>query len=293
MFGRLRKLLSSDYSSEPDETQADLRNDISMILSDSSENVPVASRDPYRVSSLPIAREPELIKMRDFLYQYKECLNTLKCYGFLAENGEVKEGDIQSPSFEKAMGTFKAEELKIASSFQKPVLLIIPETSFDAKVKALDAHRQGLQKSPTYVSKEFIDSDSGSERITGWRAIIVDGIQRAEVYEGDQRDLRINDRIKARKDARRKGEKGMDRHRYALLMMVTIRNGNPVDDTDTGSYTLLDDDPALSDTSIPYGVFYRNVHHEIANSRFECSYPVHFSDYARYRSSVGGDILIR
>lgn len=231
---------------------------------------------------------PELIRQLNLEAQFGERFNTLKHYGFLTENGEAKEGDIQSPSFEKAMSAFKPEELEIASNFQKPTLLLIPETSFEAKVKAMDTHKQGMQENDTYVNEIYTDSDSdsGSDKITGWRAVIVDGAQEMEAYEGDKLDLRFDKRIEARKASRKSGEKGMDRHRYALLMMEAIRNGNPVD---KGLYTLLDDDPALSDSSyVPFADF-------IPDSRrvgFGAFLPDCVSVNARLRSSVGGDVLL-
>ena len=234
------------------------------------------------------ANSAELIKKLELEAQYGERLNTLKHYGFLSEKGEVKEGEVKAPTYEEAMATFKPEELEIASRFQKPTLLLIPETSFAAKVKAINAHKQGMQKNDTYVNEIYSKTDSGSDKITGWRAVIVDGAQEMESYEGDKLDLRFDKRIQARKAARKEGEKGMDRHRYALLMMEAIRNGNPVDKE---LYTLLDDDPALSDLSdsdVPsayFGPSDRRV-------SFYWNRPVNVGGCARFRSSVGGDVLL-
>ena len=228
---------------------------------------------------------PELVKKLEMEAQYGERLNTLKHYGFLDESGEAKEGDIKAPTYEEAMATFKPEELEIAGNFQKLTLFLIPETSFEAKVKAMDAHKQGMQENDTYVNKIYTDSDSGSEKITGWRAVIVDGAQEMEAYEGDKLDLRFDKRIEARKATRKEGEKGMDRHRYALLMMEAIRNGNPVD---KNLYTLLDDDPALSDSGVPDASFFavrRGVD-------FAASDPDFVDGNARFRSSVGGGVLL-
>ncbi len=260
------------------------------------------------------AREPaditELVKKPELETQYGERLDTLKHYGFLTESGEVKEGDVACPFFEKAMSTFKPEELEIASHFQKPTLLLIPETSFAAKVKALDAqkknysntfqllrakvmtlllslkiNRQGMQKNDTYVNEIYTDSDSGSDKIIGWCAVIVDGAQEMEAYEGDKLDSGFDERIRNRKETRKSGEKGMDRHRYALLMMEAIRNGNPVDKE---SYTLLDDDPALSPSDVPGANFNPNSR-RVRFSRFRSG---NVSGGAQFRSSVGGDALI-
>ncbi|MBU1092749.1 hypothetical protein KJ836_03740 [Patescibacteria group bacterium] len=227
----------------------------------------------------------ELVNKLELEAQYSERLNTLKHYGFLDESGEAKEGNVKVPTYEEAMATFKPEELEIASNFQKPTLLLIPETSFEAKVKAMDAHKQGMQENNTYVNEIYSETDSGSDKITGWRAAIVDGAQEMKAYEGDKLDLRFDKRIEARKATRKEGEKGMDRHRYALLMMEAIKNGNPVDKE---LYTLLDDDSALSDSNVPGANFYPAVR----RVRFYWYDPDGVSGDARFRSSVGGDVLL-
>ena len=187
------------------------------------------------------------------------------------------------------MSTFKLKELKIASHFQKPTLLLIPETSFDAKIKALDAHKQGIQENETHINEVYSESDSGSDKITGWRAVIVDGAEEMEAYKGDNPDLRFDERIKNRKAARKSGEKGMDRHRYVLLMMEAIKNGDPVDKK---CHTLLDDDLTLFDSDSDFGVPNASFNLRNHNVRF---YLYGSSDVyrgARFRSSVGGDDVL-
>ena len=228
----------------------------------------------------------EIIHRLDLEAQYGERLNTLKHYGFLAESGEAREGDIQPPTFEKAMSAFTPQELEIASYFQKPTLLLIPETSFAAKIHALDAHKQGMQKNDTYIDEIYTDSDSGSDKITGWRAVIADGARVMGCYEDDKLDLRLDKRIEQRRATRKPGEKGMDRHRYVLLMMEATKSGNPVDKE---LFTLLDDDSALSGSDMPYAGF------DDPDDRGVCfggSYPDDVDVNARFRSSVGGDVLL-
>jgi len=249
-------------------------------------DLPKHLREKYSsIQEMNQSNEVAEVKKLKLKSQYSERLITLQHYGFLAEAGKSKEGDVTVPSYEKAMSTFKPEELEIASRFQKPVLLLVPETSFAAKVKALDAHKQGIQEGDTYVNDIYTDSDSGSEKITGWRVFIVDGAQEMETYEGDNLDLRFDKRIKNRKTARKPDEKGMDRHRYALLMMEAIKNGDPVDKR---LYILLDDDPALSASYVPRALFGLGVR----GVSFGCNNPDLITDNARFRSSVGGDVFL-
>jgi len=256
---------------------ADLISDIRPKMVDKLPKRKTVSKTPDP------AIKAELIKKLNLEVQYSECFDTLKHYGFLTENGKARKGDIKPPSFEKVMSAFRPEELEIASRFQKPTLLLIPETSFASKVKALDAHKQGMQQNNTYV--DTIYTDSGFDKITGWRAVIVDGARVMEAYEGDDPDLRFDERIKNRKAARRPGEKGMDRHRYALLMMEAIRNGNPIDQK---LFTLLEDDPALSDSLIPIAGFRKHD----CSIFFRLNGLKNVHGYAQLRSSVGGDVLL-
>jgi hypothetical protein len=249
-----------------------------------------------------ITREPsniaKLTKKLNLETQYGERLDTLKHYDFLNENGEANEGNAACPSFEKAMSTFKLKELKIASHFQKPTLLLIPETSFDAKIKALDTHKQGMQENETRINKVYSETDSGSDKITGWRAVIVDGAQEMEAYKGDSLDLRFDKRIKNRKAARKPGEKGMDRHKCALLMMEIFKDSDPIDKKfytllDDDPVLLLDDDPALSDfgtvvSGVPSASFNSHDH----NVHFNWYGPNDVYNGARFRSSVGGDDVL-
>jgi len=249
-------------------------------------DLPKHLREKYSsIQEMNQSNEVTEVKKLKLKSQYSERLMTLQHYGFLTEAGKSKEGDVPVPSYEKAMSNFKPEELEIVRHFQKPMLLLIPETSFAAKVKALDARKQGMQKNDTYVDNIFTKTDSGSDKITGWRAVIVDGAHEMDAYEGDNLGLSFDERIKNRKEARKSGEKGMDRHKYALLMMEAIRNGDPVDKE---LYTLLDDDPALSVSSVP-GASFDPDDREVD---FDARYPVLVRGYARFRSSVGGDVLL-
>jgi len=257
------------------------------LISDVRPDVAGKFMEEKSITEIKIPRSPatvELIKRLEA--QYGECLTTLKHYGFLTENGEAKEGDINPPSFEKVMVAFIPEEFEIASHFQKPVLLLIPETSFTAKVKAMDAHKQKGQKYDTLVEDIYKKTDSGSDKITGWRVVIADGAQEMRAHKDTRPDLHFGARIMIRKGVRKiPYEKGMDRHKYILLMMDAIRSGKPIDKK---SRTILDDDPVLSDSQVPNAGF----DPEDLNVHFGWSIPISTSKTYCFRSSVGGDVLI-
>jgi len=228
----------------------------------------------------------EKLKLRE---QYGKKLETLAYFGFLGKNGETKKGDATHPSLEKALTSFTLTELEVAATFQEPTLLLVPETSFKAKVKAIDAHKNKGQ-ADSHVDDIFTKSDSGSDKVTGWRVVIVDGAKEMELKEGDDKEKQFDQRIKARKAARKPSEKGMERHTYALLMMEGLRRGEPIDRYGSGknTYTLLDDDPALSDSDVPDADW-------DANDRrvdFGTIRPGCIRNDARLRSSVGGRSII-
>jgi len=215
--------------------------------------------------------------------QYSSQIKTLSAYGFLTQDGKPKEGDAPLPNRATALSAFKREQLEIAKDFQNPTLLLIPNCSFASKVKALDANKKGEQKNNTFVSDKYKESDSGSEKITGWQVVIVEGANEMELKAGDDVEKTFLERVKERKDQQKDGEKGMDRHTYIHLMMESLQNGTP---TDKDTCTLLDDDSALSDAYVPSADFDsdgRRVY-------FNWNDPGNANASVRLRSSVKGEI---
>ena len=215
--------------------------------------------------------------------QFEDRLDTLKQFGFLTEDGKAKEGDVRPPSFEKAMNTFTPEELEIASHFQRPILLLIPETSLEAKVEALDSFKGNVQKY-TRVPSEFKETDSGSKKITGWRAVIIEGAREMEVYEDDNIKDKLKERLENRK-AKKKDTflKGMDRHKYIMLTMEAMKNGDLIDQN---NWTILEDDEASKGFMIP------GAHVFDDELVFISIHPESVIGHSRFRSSVGGNVLL-
>ena len=229
-------------------------------------------------------RKIELVREMNLERQYMRCVDTVFMFGLLRNNPDSY-GDAHLPLIEETLDSFTLDMLELAATFQEPTLLLVPETSFAAKVKAIDNHRSMKSQSETYQADLYKKSDSGSEKIAGWRAVIVDGAKEMELKEGDDVKQRFDKRIEARKAGRRPEEKGMDRHAYALLMMEYLRKGEPIDED---TYTLLDDDPAMSASDMP-GVGWDYGSRQVA---FGAGDPGSVNDHARFRSSVGGDVLL-
>ena len=75
---------------------------------------------------------------------------------------------------------------------------------------------------------------------------------------------------------------------YALLYLESVKSGNPIDRGNC--CTILDDDPVWNEYGIPYGessadtAIYFGLKEKSGESSFRS---------ARFRSSVGGDILFQ
>jgi hypothetical protein len=264
----------------------------------------------------------ERMKLQD---QYSARLETLEFFGFISGKDNKKAAapapgflkrlfppkaapaaapaplpsapDTPAPSFEKIMASFTPEELETASKFQEPALLLIPECSFARKVQAMNGHKTMFMDDPDlskrqqdcYVDNVYRDPEGASPQITGWRAMIVDGAREMALKPGDDKAKKLKDRLAARKAARKPGEKGMDRHACALLMMEGLRRNAPVDQIGGagGSYCLLDADPANSASRAPRA-YWSSASRRVGFSAFG---PDAADDTARFRSGVGGRVL--
>ena len=281
--GEVRKLVSEHRQALIDLAHGDDGEAFKAELMKFNDRLDIALK-PSAVPSAGSAPEAsELIEKLGLLKQYRERLKTLGLYGFIGKQGETKKGDVPRPTFEKAMAVFTPEMLELATTFQEPTLLLVPETSFAAKVAAIDAHKTMEDQVGTIVVDLYTEFDSGSEKIKGWKVVIVEGAKEMKLKEGDDVKLELKERIENRKSARKPRERGIGRHAYALLMMESLRKGEPID---KGAFTLLVDDPDLTAYDAPYArwddgngqvVFYSD------DSEAE-------NDRARFRSSVGSEV---
>lgn len=215
------------------------------------------------------------------------------------------------PSLDATLNSFTTEQLELASTLQEPTLLLVPETSFAAKVKALDAAKtmfmdeedESKRQRDCYVDDIYRKTDSGSNIITGWKALIVEGAEWMAIKDGDPVGLALAERLRNRNAtghfplashvareqpvtsdvARRPGDIGMDRHTYAMLMLELFRFKRPVD---RHSWTLLDGDPANSDVLAPFAGW-DPVRRMVVFDRDYCN---RTNIISRFRYSVGGDV---
>jgi hypothetical protein len=232
---------------------------------ESLEGLPENLRD--RVQKLLLKSSPkpldkaELIKSLDLKSQFENRCEVLAHCGFY-----------EQPVFSDVELSFRPRELEIATSFQEPTLLLIPDCSTSQLRNVLDSYANRLE-------------GQGEIRINHWKAVIVDGAIQMKAYNGDDPKKRVIDRISSRFDMLRPSEKGMDLRRYLMLMLAKLgESGTSVDPK--GSATFLDDQPdRLGDDKGLYACWRDG--RIVIDDEFDEIDPI-----TMFRSSVGGDKIL-
>ena len=112
----------------------------------------------------------------------------------------------------------------------------------------------------------------------------MEGAEAMKLKAHDNEKLPMGERIRLIAAHRTQGEKGMNRRKYGFLGMDGLRQKKPVD---RRGWTPLDDDEALSASQVPYACWCDD------RVRFVGGDPRNRGGGARFRSSVGGDVLLR
>ncbi|MBN2307140.1 hypothetical protein JXD20_04095 [Candidatus Peregrinibacteria bacterium] len=228
----------------------------------------------------------EFPKMLNLKGQYVERLSTLRHYGLIGTDAPFNPERVQPPAYDTVRDSFSKEELEYALTFSQPTLLIIPEVSLSVKIKALESCKEKVLKHETYIHEDYKKTDIQSDKIVGWRAVIVDGIPEMGTVLGDDINAKFGSRIRKRNNERHELDKGMDRHKYCQLMMESVRAGSPIDQK---MFTLLDTDPAFNIENVPAGDY------DLNNNwvRFNLKAPDDINVCARFRPSVGGYKILK
>lgn len=198
--------------------------------------------------------------------------------------------DTPMATHEAVLNTLTDEQLQMASEYREPTLLVIPKVSFRAKVRALEttvsiAQEQiklgfeGLSEAEKAkaleilawekpeVAEDYFSQDTGSERIVGWEARVVEGkgvwgssrnMGSKEDYLRDIKEKWIRNKIfkkeplpskivKQLKWRHENGEREIDLHAYAMLAVVSLLQGEPIDNYEKNSdvrarFTVLSDE---------------------------------------------------
>lgn len=226
-----------------------------------------------RIRSFIVTDTVEQAETFDWQQQYAEAVTTLRRFGFA--------GDVV-PAFEAIQGAFNAEKREAISGFREPALILVPNVSFEAKVRAIGA--SGIA-SRTCVNESVFGSvckDEGQEQTTFWQPVVIESEQEMDTASFDDPSLTLRDRIDAVRGNCSAHVSGIDRDRYAILMMHALRKGKPID---CRTWTILDRDSALDGSTVPHGGW------DVHRVRFDRCCVDDVSEGARFRFSVVGDVL--
>lgn len=228
---------------------------------------------PYRTpASANVRRLIEDLRLEE---GYAEALETLKFFQLL-RSGE------KAPDFSRVLKTFTPAMRDAAQKFQEPrrLVLITKGRSFDDLVYAMNAHKTMPRQDDIFVAAIY--RKRASQKPKRWGAYIVEAPVDVDVQNFDDTALTLRGRLKRfskyKKDNKSAKIGGMDRLKHASTMMQAFKEGKVIDDD---TYTILDEDSALSEFRIPGAEW--------------CSgydwFPLkHSNKYVRFRRSVGGDV---
>lgn len=234
---------------------------------------------PYRYSERQGLSERQkaisTLRLEDGYYDAVRTQETFK----LLKPGE------KAPDFTQVMKVFTSEMLQAAQRFQEPRLILITKgCSFDDLLDAMDTHKIIPSQTNSFVADPYLRFPA--QRPENWGAYIVEGAKVMNAHNFDYVELSFRKRLEQFATHKRaNGLSGMDRFKYAQLMMQTLKEGEPID-ADKWFGTILDEDPALVHSYVPYAWWYPNVRRveftlTESRSRF---------DYYRFRRSVGGEV---
>jgi hypothetical protein len=216
---------------------------------------------------------------------YEKMIGALRNFGILDVGGATKEGDAHLPTFEQAMASLSPEDFKFASTFKKPTLLLVPNTSFNSKIRAIrgKASTGGIQGLEDIKVHPLLHSfgEQGPEKITRWNISIVEGASTADfqLYADLVTHLQYRNEQKDPIDA------GMNLQKYLMLLMVTSNNGG----IDREEMTLIERDILLRSDQVVQafcmnGTLYLNIAR--AGESVLLQVPLH----SHFRSSVDGKL---
>ncbi len=197
----------------------------------------------------------------------------------------LKPGDAALPDLVSVRGAFKPEQYDGIATLRGCRLILVPQTSFAEMVRRIDSSGIKLLRRKTYVNEGVfgpVDREGTAENISAWQPTFIEGAVNPGIVAGDDAKKILSGRVVINRDARAPGKKGTHRFSYAALMMQSLSEGNPVD---VETWTAFDNDEACSQTCLPHGYF------GVGQVYFDGDHPGGADGYARFRSSVEGDVL--
>lgn len=218
------------------------------------EQVPEAQRPRVQALFSPaisiaqpgdIKRLVESLKLEE---GYAEALETQKVFQLL-RTGE------KAPDFDQVLKAFTPEMLAVAQTFQNPTMeLISKDRSFEELITAMNDHKTMQDQRNVFLDDAFIHDQQKPEK---WGACIIEGAPEMNVHGFDHIELTLRERLHIFSGHKKiTGVGGTDRLRYAFLAMRWLMAGKAID---AEFWTLLDEDPALSQSHVPFALWHRGT----------------------------------
>jgi len=259
-----------DFNQIPEAFRPQVKGMLSGLVEQAAKGPAVTVSTPDGVKKLV-----ESLKLEE---GFADAMETQRVFQLL------KAGE-KAPDFGQVLKAFTPEMLAAAQSFQNPTLVLnAKDRSFDDLVSAMDGHKTMPDQNDAYVDGLF--RQHAGRKPETWGAHITEGSMEMEIHDFDDADLILGERLEkfvAHKKAN--GVNGMDRWKYIALMMKSLKNGQPIDEE---FWTMLDEDPALSESRVPYAGWYPDPDDRRVD--FGWDHPGDPGGVNRFRRSVGGDV---
>ncbi len=191
------------------------------------------------------------------------------------------------PTWEQVKKGLTPEVLNKALKLAEPALLLIPPTTRQSKVEAIDNYPAACQKQNTFISEldnENLWNGGKSQTETKWRVSIVEGIQDVEqdnnIYDGNWTNYEMS-KLWVEKYEKEGLDVMNDADSYLVLMMKRMDEGNPVD---LKTSTFLNGKKSTKDSPVSFGYWNGD------RIYLSAVIPFSVSDHLRLRGSVGVDV---
>jgi hypothetical protein len=232
--------------------------------------------------------------------QYRGSLDTLKTFN-LYNPEQPQEGDVSAPTLEQAKEILATqitpEQLEVIKRMEKPTLQLIPVTSMNRYVKALDSYKPMKKQEDAYVSPwhtgaferaDKRDAVTDNHTNIGWKIAVTEGVKEPKLLEGDDVDKALRDRNAwFQQEYGGKGVSGVDSKRMLVLMMHSLETGKPVNDywKDDATRTFVNEEDEKD--GLVSGVYWNDVAHWVGFYEFSSDVQ---DPNARFRVSVVVDV---
>lgn len=243
--------------------------------------------------------------------QYEGSLDTLKTFN-LYNPEQPQEGDVPAPTLEQAKeiltNQITPEQLEVIKNMEVPTLQLIPITSINRYVKALDSHKPMDNQNNVLISDwhrgafKRADKRNGitDNTITDWTIAITEGAKEPKLLKGDDGIGTLRERNAwFKRKFERKDVSGVDLKRMLALMMDSLKKRKLINDYCSiydGTWTFVNEEGEKNGffSSVSWDDYYRRVilgeRKDFCQLILNVDCAVGRYSYARFRTSVMVDV---